>query len=127
MLHATFELRIGGLTVRVTREIELPSPPDEVWSALTDPRRLEEWFASEVELDPVPGGEGVFRWGDGEERRAVVEEVDEERRFAFTWDGARVSIDLEPTPDGTRVTVVEEPTAGWSAALELRALALAYA
>jgi len=113
--------------VRVTRQIELPSAPDEVWSALTDPRRLEEWFASEVELDPVPGGEGRFRWGDGEERRAVVEEVDEERRFAFTWDGARVSIELEPTTDGTRVTVVEEPTAGWSTAFELRAMALAYA
>jgi uncharacterized protein YndB with AHSA1/START domain len=115
-------LRIGGV-VRVTRQIEVPSPPEEVWTALTDPGELEEWFASEVELEPVPGGAGVFRWGDGEERRAVVEEVDEERRFAFTWEGARVSIELEPIPDGTRVTVVEEPTAGWTAAFELRAMA----
>jgi uncharacterized protein YndB with AHSA1/START domain len=113
---------MGGI-VRVTRQIELPSAPDEVWTALTDPRGLEQWFATEVELDPVPGGAGVFRWGDGEERHAVVEEVDEERRFAFTWEGARVAIELEPIPDGTRVTVVEEPTAGWGAALELRAMA----
>src|SRR6266511_2284875 len=69
--------------MEVTREIELPSPPAEVWEALTDPRRLEEWFATEVELLPEPGGRGVFRWADGEERHAVVEEVVPERRFAF--------------------------------------------
>jgi uncharacterized protein YndB with AHSA1/START domain len=85
---------------------------------------LEEWFASDVELEPVPGGEGIFRWGDGEERHAVVEEVDPERRFAFTWEESRVVIDLEPTEDGTRLVVTETLGSGWGTALELHALAL---
>jgi uncharacterized protein YndB with AHSA1/START domain len=110
--------------MEVTREIELPSPPTEVWEALTDPRRLEEWFATEVELVPEPGGRGVFRWADGEERHAVVEEVVPERRFAFVWgeDESRVEIELEPVEIGTRVTVTEAPTGGWASAIALHAM-----
>jgi uncharacterized protein YndB with AHSA1/START domain len=114
-------------SLEVRREILLPSDPEEVWSALTEAERLEEWFASDVELEAVPGGEGVFRWGDGEERHAVVEEVDPERRFAFTWEESRVVIELEPTEDGTRLVVTETLGSGWGTALELRALALVHA
>ena len=60
-----------GERINVEREIVVPEAPDEVWESLTDPERLEEWFASDVELDARPGGEGLFRWGDGDERRAV--------------------------------------------------------
>jgi uncharacterized protein YndB with AHSA1/START domain len=111
----------------VTREVELEASPEEVWEALTEEEQLAEWFANDVELDAVPGGEGVFRWDDGEERHAYVEEVAEERRFVFTWDGSRVVIELEEIPAGTRVTVVESPLAEWSTALELRACAYALA
>ncbi len=110
--------------MKVKREIELEAPPDEVWRALTEAEELEQWFANEVELKPEPGGEGVFRWDDGDERRAVVEEVEVERRFVFTWDGDRVEIELEEIPAGTRVVVIESPVAEWSSALELRACAL---
>jgi uncharacterized protein YndB with AHSA1/START domain len=113
--------------VEVRREIVLPSGPEEVWSALTEADRLEEWFATDVELEPVPGGEGVFRWGDGDERHAVVEEVEPQRRFAFTWDESRVVIELEPVEDGTRVVVTETLEAGWGTALALRAFALVHA
>jgi uncharacterized protein YndB with AHSA1/START domain len=111
--------------IEVTREIEVEAPREEVWEALTDADELAEWFANDVELDLEEGGEGVFRWDDGDERHAVVEEVVPLERFAFTWEDGRVVIELEEIPSGTRVTVVESPTAGWSTALELRALALA--
>jgi uncharacterized protein YndB with AHSA1/START domain len=111
----------------VKREIELDAPPEEVWRALTDPDELEQWFANDVDLDPREGGEGTFRWNDGDERHAVVEEVEPERRFAFTWDDGHVVIELEELPAGTRVTVVESPVGEWSSALELRALAYAVA
>src|SRR5204862_7350663 len=52
--------------VQIEREIVFPASPAEVWEALTEPERLEEWFATEVELDAQPGGEGVVRWGDGD-------------------------------------------------------------
>ena len=58
--------------MEVTREIVFPASPDEVWQALTDADELEQWFANDVELDPQPGGAGVFRWNDGEERSATV-------------------------------------------------------
>ena len=118
--------------MEVKREVVLPAERDDVWSALTDPERLQDWFANEVELDLEPGGEGVFRWDDGDERHAVVEEVVPGRRFAFTWDESHVAIELDEVDGGTRVVVTETLTddgavAEWSSALELRALAYAYA
>jgi uncharacterized protein YndB with AHSA1/START domain len=112
--------------MEVTREVELPAPPDEVWEALTDPEKLEEWFATEVELEVRTGGVGVFRWGNGETRTAVVEEVDPPRRFGFRWADAdeaesEVLFELEETAGGTRVTV-REASCEVSAALELRAM-----
>jgi uncharacterized protein YndB with AHSA1/START domain len=109
--------------VEVEREIVVPEAPDEVWEALTEPERLEEWFASEVELDARPGGEGVFHWGDGDERRAVVRELEEAERLVLDWeDGGSVAIELEPVVDGTRVHVVET-SPEFAPAFELRALA----
>jgi uncharacterized protein YndB with AHSA1/START domain len=118
--------------VEVTRELVLPAPPDEVWEELTDPQRLEEWFANEVELD-LEEGEGHFRWENGEERHAVVEEVEEGRRLAYTWsdeDGRESHVDftIEEVDSGTRVVVTETaPAAEWGTALELRAFAYAAA
>ena len=56
----------------VRREIVLPNPREEVWEALTDPERLEDWFANDVDLDLRPGGGASFRWSNGEERTATV-------------------------------------------------------
>src|SRR4051794_7172367 len=72
--------------VQVEREILFPESPAELWEALTEPERLEEWFATEAELDARPGGAGIFRWGDGEERRATVREATEEERLVLDWD-----------------------------------------
>jgi uncharacterized protein YndB with AHSA1/START domain len=110
--------------MEVEREIVVPEAPDEVWESLTDPDRLEEWFAPEVELDARPGGEGVFRWGDGDLRRAIVRELDEAERLVLDWDdGGSVAIELEPVVDGTRVRVVES-SPQFAPAFELRALSL---
>jgi uncharacterized protein YndB with AHSA1/START domain len=117
--------------VEVRREIVLPIGRDEVWAALTDPSRLAEWFANEVELDPRPGGAGVFRWSNGEERHAVVAAVEPEERLELALDDdASVAFTLEDDPDGTRLTVVESAPgpracAGeWSWGLELWTLTL---
>jgi uncharacterized protein YndB with AHSA1/START domain len=116
--------------VEVTREILVEAEPGEVWEALTDPARLEEWFANDVELEAEPGGEGVFRWENGEERRALVEEVEVGRRFAFRWrdevgDETVVAFSLDAVDAGTRVVVTESATGlhacvgEWGVALEL--------
>jgi uncharacterized protein YndB with AHSA1/START domain len=109
--------------MQVEREIVVPEQPGEVWEALTDAELLEEWFASEAELDAQPGGEAVFRWGDGEERRAVVREAEEAERLVLDWDdGGATEIELAPAEGGTRVHVVES-SPGFATALSLRALA----
>ena len=109
----------------VERETMVEASPEEVWEALTDEDRLEEWMAPDVELDPVEGGE--ISVSDGEDgRTGKVETVEEEERFAFTWtrpgEGESfVEFTIEPLPRGTRVRVVETavgPTAiavGWGA------------
>jgi uncharacterized protein YndB with AHSA1/START domain len=109
--------------MQIEREVVFPAPPDEVWEALTEPERLEEWFANDVELDARPGGEGVFRWDDGEERHAVVRELEEARRIVLDWDDdGQTTIELAEVDDGTRVHVVETAP-DFSVALELHASA----
>ena len=96
------------MELHIEREVIFPADPAEVWEALTEPERLEEWFATEVELDLQPGGEGVFRWGDGDERRATVREAEPEERLVLDWDdGGEVVVELEQVDGGTRVHVVE--------------------
>ena len=107
-------------TPLVERETLVEASPEEVWEAITDEDRLEEWLAPEVELDPVEGGEIAVRDGD-DERSGVVETVEENERFAFTWsrpgeDESFVVFTIEAIPAGTRVRVVETPMAvgGWA-------------
>ena len=110
--------------MQIEREIVFPESPAELWEALTEPERLEEWFATEAELDARPGGAGVFRWGDGEERRATVREATEEERLVLDWDdhGGEVVLELEEVEDGTLLRIVET-SPEFATALELRALA----
>jgi len=109
----------------IHREIVLPAPRADVWEALTDPERLEDWFANDVDLDLRPGGGATFRWSNGEERHATVTEVDPERRLAFEWDDeGAVELTLDDDVDGTRLTVIES-SPSWSTALELQASAFA--
>ena len=108
--------------MEMTREIELDAPREEVWAALTEAERLEEWFANDVELDARPGGDAVFRWENGEERRGVVEELEEERRLALRWeDDGFVEIELADADGGT-VLVIHETSPEFGPALEVQAL-----
>ncbi len=98
----------------VERETLVEATPEEVWEALTDEDRLEEWMAPDVELDPVEGGQIVVRDGD-DERSGTVETWEEGERFAFTWSRpgegeSFVEFTIEALPGGSRVTVVETPT-----------------
>ncbi len=111
------------MEAEVRREVVLEERVDEVWRALTDPARLAEWFANDVELVAEPGGRGVFRWDDGTVRIAEVEDVEPGRRFSFRWheqgsdDATRVELTLEEADDGTRLSVVETPLAAEASAL----------
>jgi uncharacterized protein YndB with AHSA1/START domain len=114
---------------RIEKRIELRAPVTRVWRALTDHHEFGKWFRVKLEGPFVvgqisrgrilhPGYEHVV-W------EAVIEKIEPERLFSFSWpqirhhDKERYSPDytqaprtlvefrLEPTATGTLLTVVE--------------------
>jgi uncharacterized protein YndB with AHSA1/START domain len=77
------------MNARIEKRIELKAPVSRVWRALTDHREFGEWFGVRIEAPfvagqpsqgqiTVPGYEHV-RW------QAVVQKMEPERLFSFTW------------------------------------------
>ncbi len=110
---------------RIERVIELAAPVARVWRALTDHEEFGAWFR--VRLDnpfevgatttgniTAPGHEDM-RWV------SLTEAMEHERLFALSWPPSTIDPDtvydadakvvvefrLEPTDQGTRVTVTE--------------------
>ncbi len=109
--------------MEITRDILLPTTREDAWDALTDPERLEEWFANDVSLDLREGGAAEFRWDDGDVRRTAVETVRQEELLVLRWeDDGVVELSLTDAVDGTTVHV-RETSPEWSTALEFTALA----
>ncbi|MBF6096671.1 SRPBCC domain-containing protein [Nocardia cyriacigeorgica] len=106
-----------GFPDRIERTIELAHPPEKVWTAITSAEGLGTWFGNEARIDLRPGGEAWLRWDEGGSQQLRVERVERPRIFGFTWqiyglpaeDPRRTYVEftLEPTGDGTRLTVVE--------------------
>lgn len=110
---------------RIEKTVDLAAPLSRVWRALTDHRQFGEWFRVHIESPFVVGetsrghitypGYEHLRW------RAVVQKMEPERLFSFTWhpyaiDPAHdycgetptlVEFTLERTATGTRLKVVE--------------------
>ena len=87
----------------VTREITIPTDPDEAWADVSEPDRLAAWLDEEVD-----------HW--------EVRECDPGRRIHFTTGDTEIVFTVEPVVDGTRVRVTE--TGPVMIAPRLEALAL---
>jgi uncharacterized protein YndB with AHSA1/START domain len=112
-------------TDRIEKKIQLRAPRARVWRALTDSAEFGTWFR--VKLDgPFAVGKNVTGnvTHPGYEHvkfEALVEKMDAERLFTFRWhpyavdpkvDYSKepttlVEFHLEPTKEGTSLTVVE--------------------
>lgn len=103
---------------RIERALELRHPPEKVWTALTTAEGLGSWFGSRAEIDELrPGGTAQVWWGEDGPHTLWIQIVEPPRRFAFSWaiaglpagDPRRTHVEftLEPTPAGTRLTMVE--------------------
>jgi carbon monoxide dehydrogenase subunit G len=106
--------------VIVTRSRTLPATPDAVWKVIADPRTLARWWPRVERVKGITdeGWTAVLRssrgravradWRlDGHEpgaRRAWAQEI-EGTPFAKVLAERRVEARLEPTGDGTRVTL----------------------
>lgn len=113
----------------IEREIHIEATPEIVYAVVSRPEHLREWWPDEAELEPVPGGTGVIRFGDLAEPLAVVE-ADPPRRFSFRWvsdhdrppgpgSSLLVTFDLEPSGTGTLLRFSETGfrEKGWEAAV----------
>jgi uncharacterized protein YndB with AHSA1/START domain len=106
-----------GFPDRIERTVEVPHPPAVVWAALTTAEGLASWFGQEATIDLRPGGAARMRWENGSTVDMRVERVEEPRVFGYTWqihglpedDPRRTYVEfiLEPSGEGTRLTVVE--------------------
>ena len=110
----------------IRKEIVLPATRDDVWEALTDAERLEDWFANDVELDLRPGRRRELPLV---ERRGAARDRDRggagaAPRIRLGGRGRRSS-SRSTTTSTARGSVVVESSPAWSTALELQASAFA--
>jgi uncharacterized protein YndB with AHSA1/START domain len=87
----------------IERQLTVPEPPEEVWESLTE----ADWLGEDALIELHPSGE--VRAGT---RAGFVENVEPPCRLSFWWseelgEPTRVEIELDDTPEGTRVRVTE--------------------
>jgi uncharacterized protein YndB with AHSA1/START domain len=114
---------------RIEKQIELKAPVSRVWRALTDYREFGRWFRVKLDGPFVPGqvsrGNMTYPGYEHVKWEAVVEKMEPERLFSFTWPHAKsldrgeysadysnapttlVEFRLEPTGNGTRLRITE--------------------
>ena len=114
---------------RIEKQIELKAPVSRVWRALTDHREFGEWFRVKLDGPFVEGqvsrGNMTYPGYEHVKWYAVVQKMEPERLFSFTWphpksfDKAEYSGDyandpttlvefrLEKTKNGTLLRLTE--------------------
>ena len=114
---------------RIEKRIELKAPLSRVWRALTDYREFGEWFRVKLDGPFVPGevsrGQMTHPGYEHVKWEAVVQKMEAQRLFSFTWPHPKshekadyppdyskepstvVEFRLEKTANGTVLTVTE--------------------
>lgn len=110
---------------QIKKQIELKAPISRVWKALTDHNQFGEWFQVKMDGPFEPGkvstGHITYPGYEHLKWEATVKEMVPERRFSFTWhpygvdpdvdyskeEPTLVEFELEPTAEGTRLTLTE--------------------
>jgi uncharacterized protein YndB with AHSA1/START domain len=110
---------------RIEKSIEIAAPVSRVWRALTDYREFGEWFRVKLDAPFIVGepatGQITHPGYEHVTFRAVVQAIDPQQYFAFTWhpysvDPATdysnetptlVEFHLGKSPTGTLVKVTE--------------------
>ena len=89
---------------RIEKRVELKAPVSRVWRALTDYREFGEWFRVKLDGPFVAGqisrGQMTYPGYEHLKWQAVVQKMELERLFSFTWHHS-----LDPNAD-----ISKEPT-----------------
>jgi uncharacterized protein YndB with AHSA1/START domain len=102
----------------ITRSIEIKAPLERVWSAITEPELIAQWFGETAEFDATPGKAGAFGWPEHGPFRIVVEHVDKPKTLVYRWardvgvdpvpgNSTLVRFDLTEIAGGTRLDLLE--------------------
>ena len=133
----TFAAKGDGIEARITRALD--NTPLEVWAALTQAEYLVNWLAPGA-IDPRPGGRAVLNFVDsGIIINSEVSRIEPPRVLEYSWSAPGepprpLRWEVEPTPDGTQLTLTllspagedaGRACAGFAAHLDMLAAALA--
>jgi uncharacterized protein YndB with AHSA1/START domain len=97
----------------IEKRIELKAPVGRVWRALTDYREFGEWFRVKLDGPFVPGqvsrGQITYPGHEHVKWRAVVQKMEYERLFSFTWPHPKTFEKVDHPPDYSKepTTLVE--------------------
>lgn len=104
-------------SVSVKRSIWINAPPERAWSAVTDPKQLTRWYATQFawEIPSLAVGSRLkFHNSDTEILHATIEVVNPPREFTVRWEPSAhysvvlvTSFLLTAENGGTRVTIHE--------------------
>lgn len=102
--------------MKIEKRLELNAPIERVWSAITDPDELMQWFPDRAEVDLQPGGNGFFEWtGHGRDYMRVVL-VEPPTHLIWKWmnndgipydDALATTVDWKLTATAAGGTVLE--------------------
>jgi uncharacterized protein YndB with AHSA1/START domain len=101
----------------IEREIHVDASPEVVFSVVSSPEHLREWWPDDADFPGEPGGTGRIAFGDAWVQFAVVDAVPP-RLFSFRWtheegesaapgNSMLVVFELEPAGRGTRLRMTE--------------------
>lgn len=96
----TETLHTDGDRTVLRMERRFRHPRSRVWTAITEPDHLVQWFPARVELEPVAGSEVSYDMGDGPSVDGRVTEADPGRVLAFTWGDELLRFELRDDGDG---------------------------
>lgn len=101
-------LTTGDGRTALRMERRLAHPPAKVWSAITDPAHLGQWFPSEVTVELRPGGAMTFAMPGVSDiaMTGTVTDAEEPRLFAFTWGEDHLRWEITPDGDGSLLVLV---------------------
>ncbi len=101
-------LSVDGDRCSVHFERLYDATPEELWQALTDPAQLAGWLAEAPSIEPRAGGEFHLDFGEDDQMRGVIREIEPPRVLEYTWPEAFESVvrfELHPREGGVMLVL----------------------